>query len=465
MTSSAQHSRGWRLRYLAGGVATLTFGLAACGSGGSTPAAAVQGQSLPVSTTIDPSKPVTITVADGWGKTGTGVAFGEVIANFEKLYPNVKIIRQTTDYSTYQQSIDIRATAPNPPDVMMLETSGYGQGFYNLARAGLLLPLDSYAKAYNWQARFGAPSTLDVFRFDRANNSQWGSGALYGLPEQNSMIGLYYNSSLLRSIGLSAPPTTFAGFESSLAAAKQHGITGIEESDTYIHTEMALWDAFASSAVSVNNWIFGNSGSFQAPENVKAAQTIADWQKAGYFEPGAAGTSDSTAAANFLSGKALYYIEGSWLTGGVQSSLGKNGGLTVLPSESASSPVGGGPSTPLVISSKSKYPTVDAAFLNYFISPQTSAFLADNGWGVPGALVPSSGSSTSSLTDTASTFLSKIESASGPGTTPFLDWAAPQFTSELPADLQDLASGNTSPASYTSKIQTEWQQFQQQRHS
>src|SRR5262249_35412623 len=154
------------------------------GSSGGGPAVSAG----PVTTGFDTSKPVTITVSDGWGKTGTGAVFGDVITKFEQKYPNVTINRETTDYASYQQSIITRGSSPNPPDVMMLETSGYGQGFYQFVRAGLLVPLDGYAQAYGWNSRFGSSSTLDVFRFDTAKNNQWGSGSLYGVPEQNSMI-------------------------------------------------------------------------------------------------------------------------------------------------------------------------------------------------------------------------------------------------------------------------------------
>ena len=51
-------------------------------------------------------------MADGWGKTGTGELFGDVIAKFEDKYPNVTVDRQTTDYASYQQSINLQAAPP-----------------------------------------------------------------------------------------------------------------------------------------------------------------------------------------------------------------------------------------------------------------------------------------------------------------------------------------------------------------
>lgn len=417
-----------------------------------------------VSTGVGTAK-VTITVADGWGTTGTGAVFGQVIKNFEKKYPNVTVERQTTDYNTYQQSINLKGASSNPPDVMMLETSGYGQGFYNFASAGLLLPLDDYSAAYGWADRFGNDANLNVFRFDPANHNQWGSGVLYGLPEQNAQIGVFYNKKLLSQAGIGTVPTTFDEFEQSLAAAKAKGITPIEESGTFIHLEMALWDSFADSADQVNNWVYGASGSFADPANLKAATTIRDWQAKGYFQDGAVGTSDSDAASAFLAGKAMYYVEGSWMSGGVESSLKQDGGWFPFPSSSPTSPIGGGLTTPLVISAKTKHPAVAAAFLDYFTGEEASAYLFKNGWGLPGAQVPATLATDGSITAQIIGSLAAAESPSGGGTTPFLDWANPEFTSTLPSELQKLAAGQQSPQDFVNGVQKTWQQFHDKRTS
>ena len=460
---SRKHSTFPRIAISASTGLALMVALAACapGSGGSG-AVSTGG---PVSTKFDTSKPVTITVDDGWGTTGSGATFATVIKNFEKKYPNVTVNRLTTDYNSYASSINLKVASNNPPDVLMLETAGYGQGFYNFVKAGDLLPLDAYAKAYNWNARFGGSSKLDVFKVDKSKDDLWGSGSLYGLPEQSSMIGVFYNKKLMEQSGVTSIPTTFTEFESSLAAAKSTGIVGIEESSTYIHTEMALWDSFSTSAASVNSWIYGASGSFEAPANVKAAQTIQDWQSAGYFEPGASGESDSDAASAFFAGKSMYYIEGSWNAGGADTAFGANGGVFQLPSVSPQSPVGGGPSTPLVISAKSKHQAVDAAFLNYFVSAENTDYLFTHGWGAPGALVSPGTKATGPTSQTVLDDITKINSATGPGTTPFLDWASPSFGTELPSALQSMASGKTTPAAYASSIQSGWITFQKQRKS
>jgi raffinose/stachyose/melibiose transport system substrate-binding protein len=408
----------------------------------------------PASTGFDTSEDVTLTVSDGWGTEGTGELFGKIIDDFEAKYPNVTIKRDTTDYDSYSQSINLKGSSPNPPDVMMLQTAGYGQGFYQFARSGLLLPLDDYFDAYGWTGRFGADTNLDVFRFDAEDGDQWGAGPLYGLPEQNAMMTVFYNAKLLKQAGLSEPPTTLSAFEDSLAAAKAAGITPIAQHNSYIHTYMAVWNAIVGDSGPINDWIYGRGGSFDTEESQEAAAKIQDWQDAGYFQEGVSGATYADASGAFLNGKALYYIEGSWMTGAVEGSLGADGGAFQLTGDDgAAAPVGGGLTTPLTISSKTEHPDVAAAFLDYFTSQATSDELFAGGWGLPGAVTSSGVSEGDGLTNQVLEMITPVEAEGGAGTTPFLDWAAPTLTEQLPAALQQLAVGKLSPEEFTGQIE------------
>lgn len=409
------------------------------------------------------SAKVTITVADGWGDTpAVANAFKAVVQKFEKAYPNVTVDLETEGSDSYNESINLRAASANPPDVFMLSTAGYGPGFYDLAKAGDLQPLDNDVKTYGWDHRY-SKTALQVFRLN-AKTGQWGTGTLYGLPEQNTVIGVFYNKKILKSLGWSSAPSSFAQFEKTLAAAKAKGITPIAATkDAYVHDEVALWDAFAPSAASVNNWVYGLSGSFADAANVKALDTLVAWQNAGYLQAGSEGTAYETAVNTLTGGQALYFFAGPWLDSTVQTALGKNGGFFVLPSVSKMSPVGGGPSSPLVISSKSKYQTVDAEFLNFFSSVKESSFLVASGWGPTGANVPPSAAPASSLDAVVLKILDRVESPNGPGTTPYINWASPQINNDIYSGLEELIGGTVSPQKYAASIQKDWVQFKSQR--
>jgi raffinose/stachyose/melibiose transport system substrate-binding protein len=445
-------SRLRRTSMAIGATSLVALMLAACSPGSGSDGSAAP-SAAPVTAGIDTSEDVTITVSDGWGTTGTGELFGKIIDGFEEKYPNVTIKRDTTDYDSYSQSINLKGSSPNPPDVMMLQTAGYGQGFYQFARSGLLLPLDEYADAYDWSGRFGADTNLDVFRFDADNGDQWGAGPLFGLPEQNAMMTVFYNAKLLKQAGISDPPTTLSAFEDSLEKAKAAGITPIAQDNSYIHLYMAIWNAIVGDSGPVNDWIYGRDGSFDTPESQQAAAAIQDWQKADYFQDGVSGATGADSAGAFLNGKALYYVEGSWMTGAVEGSLGADGGAFQLTGDSGAAPAGGGLTTPLTISSKTKHPDVAAAFLDYFTSEAVSDQLFTGGWGMPGALTSDAVAQGTGLTNQVLSILTPIEAEGGTGTTPFLDWAAPTLTEQLPAALQQLAAGKLSPEEFTAQIQ------------
>lgn len=405
---------------------------------------------------------VTITLTDGWGDTpAVAQAFAGVVANFEKAYPKIKVSLETQGSVAYNESINLRAASSNPPDVFMLSTAGYGPGFYTLAMAGDLEPLDSYAKSDDWAARFGA-SALQAFEVDRATGVA-GSGTLYGLPEQNTMLGVFYNKSLLSSLGFSSPPATMAAFEQTLAAAKAKGIVAIAATkDAYVHDEMALWDADATSAASIDDWVYGVSGTFAASSNTQALDTLTQWQKDGYLQAGSEGIAYATAVSTFTGGKALYFIAGPWLDGTISQALGAKGGFMQLPSVSAASPIGGGPSSPLVVSAKSKHIPQDIDFLNFFNSQAQSDYLLAHGFGLPGtSLLPSSGGNP--LDAEVAAILGKAEAPGGVGVTPYINWASPTVNDDIGSGLESLIGGQQSVSGYEAKIQSDWASSKSQR--
>jgi hypothetical protein len=58
-----------------------------------------------------------------------------------------------------------------------------------------------------------------------------------------------------------------------------------------------------------------------------------------------------------------------------------------------------------------------------------------------------------SLTNTILDMLVPIEAEGGAGTTPFLDWATPTLTQQLPAALQKLTAGDMDAKEFTERIQ------------
>ena len=65
-----------------------------------------------------------------------------------------------------------------------------------LVKAGLILPLDQYAKAYGWNESF-TPETLQQFEWSKDGQS-FGSGTLYGVAQSGQSTGIFANMAKLR---------------------------------------------------------------------------------------------------------------------------------------------------------------------------------------------------------------------------------------------------------------------------
>ena len=117
----------------------------------------------------------------------------------------------------------------------------------------------------------------------------------------------------------------------------------------------------------VNEWIFNKPGAtIDTPDNLKAAQHLDKWIKAGYFAKDANSLDYATMMSRFIGGKALFIFDGDWESGNLDKQMPGNAGFFLMPSAEA-----GGPqaamSAPLTygIAAKAKNPDCAAFFLDW----------------------------------------------------------------------------------------------------
>ena len=108
-------------------------------------------------TGFDKLGPTTLTVVSSEGSGGPRDAIKELTKQFEQKYPNVTVKLQFRDFASWIKQVKLAASGDNPPDVFA-GNQGY-QVDGELVKAGLILPLDAYAKAYGWNESF-TPETL-----------------------------------------------------------------------------------------------------------------------------------------------------------------------------------------------------------------------------------------------------------------------------------------------------------------
>jgi raffinose/stachyose/melibiose transport system substrate-binding protein len=255
-----------------------------------------------------------------------------------------------------------RVLADDPPDLMRLPQVS------ELVKDGLLKNLDGYAKAFGWDK--WPASQLQQMRLGPGGRPR-GEGSLYAMGLNFSMTGVFYNKKLAARIGMSSPPTTLAELDGAMAKAKHAGILPIEQFNGGATGGLAfpLQDLMASYGQPgpVNEWIFQKQGAtIDAPANLKAAQHLQQWIKAGYFAKDVNAVEYAKMMSRFIAGQGLFMFNGDWESGNLDKQMPGGAGFFLMPPAEQ-----GGKqaamSAPLTfgISAKAKHADCAAFFLNW----------------------------------------------------------------------------------------------------
>lgn len=385
------------------------------------------------------------------------------IAQFEQLYPNVKVNVTIKDFQDFLTVMPLTATGPNPPDVI---EGNQGWGLDDqLVKEGALLPLDKYASAYGWDTRYD-PAVAAQLMYTPDGKS-WGTGSLYGVAPSGENIGILYNKANLTKLGLSGPPMTVDELVADLDKAKAAGMLPIMlgESDKWpaIHVWGELQGLYTAPA-DVNDWIYGKAGTtFDTPANVQAATMFQSWAQKGYFGTNFNSLSYDDAWAKFAKGNGLFLIGGDWLIQGVETTLGAaNLGFELFPpGPNGKHAAIGSLSQPLHISAKTKYPDLVANLLDFMTNADsaTGSLAAER---VPVLLPSPLPASVNDPVLLQSIDALKTLNAEG-GVILYEDFASPTMLDTLGSNFQELLASKITPAQFTKTVQADWAKFQASR--
>lgn len=436
-------------------VTVLATALTACapGSGNDTP----KNTSAPKAVNTDVAKAgrVTLTVWDQETRGGQDKRVKQLNDEFEQKYPNVTIKRVSRSFNDLQATLKLALSGDDPPDVVEAN-QGYGQ-MGEFVKAGMLVPLDAYAKAYGWQKRY-AKSLLDLNRFT-PDGKTFGTGNLYGASMDGEIVGVFYNKSKLSKLGLQ-PPKTWADFQKSLATAKSKGEVPIAlgnlDKFPAIH-EYGVIQAQSAGKAAVRNLVFGRRGSFTDTPNVEAASTLANWVKQGYLTPDVNGEGYDAAWKKFATGgSGVYFIGGTWLAADWPKGAADLGFMTPPPAQAGGTPqTTGGEGLPLAVTSKSEHPDVAAAYIDFMTSPHAMDVATRNGL-LPVSAPQSAKPSGPIMPDI---FAAWQNVSRTDGLVPYLDYTTPDFADTLQTELQKLLGGQSDPAATMKTLQADYQKF------
>ena len=389
-------------------------------------------------------------------------------ASFSKRYPNVKINLKFFGLTGYLKTIQLGLGGGSAPDVAE-GNQGFGTDAL-LVKAKLIIPLDKYAAKYGWYKYF-PPGTMAMFRWT-PDGKTYGKGNVWGVGQFGQSVGVFYNTTKLKQYGVNPRklPKTFSAFNSMLAQLRKKVpssdpliVLGNKSGYESLHDFGMVQGAYLPGTF-MRNWIFHVPGSnYNTPINVKALTLFQQWFKNGYFGNDYSAVDENDAAAEFAKGKGVFYLGGNWQAQVIQAGLKGNVGFMNMPPGPSGKYVAiGATSLPWHVSTKSKYPDVGAAFINWLIAGPGMAKLSYAQNQIPaiqGALKPTGNAY---LTSIANGWQQLVKAN---GLTLFPDWASDTMFQYMGSQFSKMMAGRLSPQDTAKGIQDNWTAFDKQLKS
>ncbi len=450
MTTRPARIRRAAVAALAGALGLLT----ACTPGAEN-AAAPPPTDRAVQTDIAALGPVTLTVWDQEVRGGQNEQMERLNAAFQQQYPNVTIKRDSRSFDDLAATLRLALSGNDAPDVVQANNGRADMGAF--VAAGELLPLRPWAQAYGWDQRY--PDAVRQYVSYTPDGKVFGEGEMYGLPQVGEVVGIYYNPAELQRLGI-AVPATWEDFEAALAAVKGAGATPLQlgnvEGWPALHVFGTVQDQLVP-AEQITDLAFGRKGpSWNTPENTQAAQRVADWARAGYFNEGVNGLDDNQAWQSFSRGESVFFIGGTWYAADLEAAMGQNVRF-MPPPPPAGRPISatGGTGLPFAITSASDAPDAAAAYLDFITNSGAMQVLTETG-NLPvvdtAAQTPPAGLSQ----DVFAAFATVADSGR---LLPYLDYATPTMGDTTGAALQDLLAGSQPPDAVLSTVEADYAAF------
>ncbi|HYH01503.1 MAG TPA: extracellular solute-binding protein [Bacillota bacterium] len=255
---------------------------------------------------IEAAKPKTVTLKF-WHLWTTPaetnkVAIDQVLANFKKAYPHIKVEVDAVENETYKTKIKTAIAANEAPDVFFTWGGGFSKPFVD---AGKLLDLTPYLKDGTSKKLVGGTLTYQTY-----------NGKVYALPFALWAGIMYCNQSLFEKYNVKIPGT-FKELLAAVSVFRSKGITPLEvgEKDRWPGMFYQNILAVRTAGTKLSNNALAKKASFNQRAFIQSAELLKQLVKAGAFESGCLGITRDESEANFRLGKAAMYYNGSWVAG------------------------------------------------------------------------------------------------------------------------------------------------------
>jgi ABC-type glycerol-3-phosphate transport system substrate-binding protein len=264
-------------------------------------------------------------------ETGTRLRLVQERAEeFAAAHPNVKINFTIRDFGSYPAQLKLALASDSAPDVVIGNLGWSLDG--PLIKAGMLRPLDAWAKRYRWDQRFPAIAQRQM-RFS-ADGKRFGSGPIFGVPYGADIIGWFYNVDKLKALQLGLPNDVAdleAAFEKARAAGEVPVVLGNKPQWPGLHVFYLISNTVATDQ-EINGIVFGDrTVSWTNASFVASARKLAHWNAKGFIGAGANSLSPEDANAKFARGTGVFLPAGTWNAAELAAAMGDDVGFFLMP--------------------------------------------------------------------------------------------------------------------------------------
>jgi raffinose/stachyose/melibiose transport system substrate-binding protein len=367
----------------------------------------------------------------------------QIAKQYMAQHPNVTIKIQPIENEAFKAKLTTTTQSGKAPDLFQTWGGGVLQ---QQADAGLVKDLTDDIKPWVGTLQ---PVALKPYTLD---------GKIYGAPFDNGMVGFWYNKTLFKKAGITAPPTTWPDLLNDVKKLKSAGVTPIAVAGKAKWPEMYYWSYLAMRVGGAD--VFAKAAAnndFTGPDFIAAGQHLKELADLQPFQKGYLGadydTPNGEAATVGLS-KAAMELMGQWAPSVEETQshkkLGDDLGFFAFPTVpggkgQVTDAFGGG--NGFAVGKDAPAETLD--FLKYFLSVQNQQMAAGTG-----AILPTvKGAETAVKDARAQEVLKTVNGASAFQL--YLDQAFPPAVGqEVNDQVSALVAGKASPDEVAKGITT-----------
>ena len=237
-----------------------------------------------------------------WSLWEPGMA-DQMIADFEAVNPNIKIVRTQHGDPEIWDAMVVAIATRSGPDIFFNWTGPYQESFY---RKGGAISLNDYSKQYGWSDKL-YPAAVEPCTYD---------GNLTLIPYSFSVMGIVYKKSTFEQFGIKVP-TTYGELSAACDTFVKNGVLpysigGIDAWHTMRWADALLEQYCGPEMHDKLNDINDTSVSWNCPEVIAAFTELSTWISRGWVDPNFAGVAEAESYTPIFNGQAAMNVNGDW---------------------------------------------------------------------------------------------------------------------------------------------------------